>query len=547
MTSPASAKAFAFCFYVASLAAVLIAGASAAHAGGARPQPGMWAFDGELDGQPGRSLHIDTQLGRAMIVSYLGYRADGSALFLQASGVRMTDDAFFAAPLQEFRNGPVIAGRGANGDVAASLGDVELHFDSPSSGTIKLPGDVPRRISRFVFTAPAEREIWFRDTIFSLQADPAGTGRPREVLFNVKAQDGMFRMTQLSTDDGRLCTYAGPYQVLPQGLQSEGTVTCIDASGPTRQQPYRIDGLAVDDWGLVTGELKQGGGNHLMLGVCYPNAPVFTGSPSTCAIGYGYRPIQPGMWSFDDELDGRPGRSLQIDVQDGNGPTVVSYVGYRSNGESLFLQGVSSNSFSAGGRHAVPLREFRGGPVLGGPVQTGQEAATLGEARFEFDSPTTGTVTLPSEGPRRISRYRYEDHAARFDKLYEVQVYPLGLGEKGGRFLDILARNGVFRMDKRSEGTARTCRYHGAYRLTGEGLASEGQRTCTDSAEASGATTTDSYRIEQLTVDENGVLRAVVRETVGYYEGTAIENTQLYLGSCPGFTTCPPAGLEQPR
>ncbi|WCM88135.1 hypothetical protein [Acidovorax sp. NCPPB 3576] len=77
------------------------------------------AFDDALNGQPGLSLQTDTPLGRTMIVSYLGYRANGSALFLQASGVRNANDTAFTATLQEFRNGKSIAGGAGNGELAA--------------------------------------------------------------------------------------------------------------------------------------------------------------------------------------------------------------------------------------------------------------------------------------------------------------------------------------------------------------------------------------------------------------------------------------------
>ncbi|CAM4010036.1 hypothetical protein [Paracidovorax anthurii] len=97
------------------------------------PEPGMWAFDGEMNGKPGRSLQIDMQNGRAMIVSYLGYRSDGSAVFLQASGLRAVDSSSFQGTLEEFRNGPAIGsgGTGSNGERAASTGPARSR--SPST------------------------------------------------------------------------------------------------------------------------------------------------------------------------------------------------------------------------------------------------------------------------------------------------------------------------------------------------------------------------------------------------------------------------------
>lgn len=171
---------------------------------------------------------------------------------------------------------------------------------------------------------------------------------------------------------------------------------------------------------------------------------------------------------------------------------------------------------------------------------------TLGEVRFEFDSPTTGTVRLPSEGPRRIFRYRYENHAVRFDKAYEMVVHPFGRGEGVVAFADIVARNDVFRMDTQVPGTWVNCQYRGTYRLAGEGLTSEGTRTCTD--RSTGKTTADAYSADQFTVDGDGVLRGVMREVVGYDSaGRERQGINLYLGSCYGFRKCSPAELEQPR
>ncbi|WCM88136.1 hypothetical protein [Acidovorax sp. NCPPB 3576] len=57
------------------------------------------------------------------------------------------------------------------------------------------------------------------------------------------------------------------------------------------------------------------------------------------------------------------------------------------------------------------------------------------------------------------------------------------------------------------------CEYRGTYRLTGEGLAFEGTRTCTSSS----GTTVEPYLAEQFTVDRNGLLRGTMRESTGRF------------------------------
>ncbi|WCM93407.1 hypothetical protein M5C99_01330 [Acidovorax sp. NCPPB 2350] len=498
---------------------------------GAEPEPGMWAFDGELNGQPGRSLQIDTQQGQGMIVSYLGYRADGSALFLQASGFRAAGSTAFTGDLQEFRNGPVIGGRTGNGEAAGSAGTVRLTFDTPTSGTVTLPGDAPRRISRFTYQA-----LWSEpfSSRFTLKAYSTTLASAPVATHEIRLAQGSFRMSQLSTTDGRLCTYSGPYQTRGNGIESEGTKVCTDAAGTQQRSTYRAERFGIDGNGLFAGTLRSDGHEAFFMGPCLAGA-VMLGSPDTCATGSRSDvAVQPGMWGFDDEQDGRPGRSLQIDTQQGSRALIVSYLGYRANGSALFLQGSTPNRASPT-RYTVTLKEFRNGPAIGRPTTAGEEAATVGEAQLDFDSPTTGTVTLPGEAPRRISRFRYEDHSVRFDKAYRTQVYRLWSYAGVETRIDIVARNNVFRMDTTAYSPGNFCQYRGTYRLAGDGLASEGTRTCTAD---SGATTATSYRIEQFTVDRDGLLRGTLREADGVY---------LVMGGCANYSLCTRAELERPR
>lgn len=117
----------------------------------ALPQPGLWSFDGEANGKPGRGLQIDRQGGGAVIVSYYGYRADGSATFLQAVGT-MVDGKTLEAPLVEYRNGPPMVGERRSGEVAGVAGVLKMTFDTEVYGSVTLPGDLARPVSRFVYT-----------------------------------------------------------------------------------------------------------------------------------------------------------------------------------------------------------------------------------------------------------------------------------------------------------------------------------------------------------------------------------------------------------
>ena len=54
------------------------------------PDSGLWGFDAEANGQPGRGFQIDQQQGSLMLFTYMGYRADGSPLFLQQGASKLT-------------------------------------------------------------------------------------------------------------------------------------------------------------------------------------------------------------------------------------------------------------------------------------------------------------------------------------------------------------------------------------------------------------------------------------------------------------------------
>ncbi|GKT25528.1 hypothetical protein [Acidovorax sp. SUPP3334] len=86
--------------------------------------------------------------------------------------------------------------------------------------------------------------------------------------------------------------------------------------------------------------------------------------------------------------------------------------------------------------------------------------------------------------------------------------------------IDMVVRDNVFRMDTRTADLQTACEYRGTYRLSGEGLDSEGTRTCT----APSGTTSEAYRAEQFTVDRNGLLRSMVR--------TASGSRSIFLGAC---------------
>lgn len=215
------------------------------------PEAGMWSFDGEVDGNPGRGLQIDHQNAFIMIVTYFGYRGDGRSMFLQSSGY-MEKEGVYKGPLQEFRDGRSLTSPPRSGKIEKDYGEIEIEFDSPTSATVRLPGDTARRISRFVVDPHASGRI--RDNNHSIRiglADP--------VFARVSFENNRFKMT---TRDGFVffdkgCIYDGDLARQGNGYRSEGTYTCgpfgnLRESAP---KPYRIESLVVNTDGVLSGRM----------------------------------------------------------------------------------------------------------------------------------------------------------------------------------------------------------------------------------------------------------------------------------------------------
>ena len=112
------------------------------------PAPGLWGFTSELNGTPGRGFQLEVE-NEVLVLSYYGYRADGSSVFYSASGP-ITNNRF-EAPLTEYRGGTVLGGAYQPAAVAASPGNVVLTFSSGKNGSIQLPGSPALAITKFSF------------------------------------------------------------------------------------------------------------------------------------------------------------------------------------------------------------------------------------------------------------------------------------------------------------------------------------------------------------------------------------------------------------
>lgn len=114
------------------------------------PASGLWSFVEEsTQNQPGRGITIEVE-NNIFVLTYYGYRADGSAVFYTAAGPMSGNS--FSATLTETKNGtPVGQAYRPATSTGSSPGTVFIDFSSGLNGSITMPGESPKAIAKFAF------------------------------------------------------------------------------------------------------------------------------------------------------------------------------------------------------------------------------------------------------------------------------------------------------------------------------------------------------------------------------------------------------------
>jgi len=112
------------------------------------PAGGLWAVDEENTGQAGRGFQIEVE-NEIMVLTYYGYRADGSSVFYLAAGPVVGNS--FSGALTEYQNGKALGTTGQPASAIGSAGTVYAIFTSGQHGTITFPGESPKAISKLAF------------------------------------------------------------------------------------------------------------------------------------------------------------------------------------------------------------------------------------------------------------------------------------------------------------------------------------------------------------------------------------------------------------
>ncbi|MPM32977.1 hypothetical protein SDC9_79544 [bioreactor metagenome] len=237
------------------------------------PQAGLWTIGNELNGEPGRGIQLDRQGGQTIVLSYFGYREDGSSMFLQAGG-KMKDGKTFTGNLVEYKNGIAVGGTARTAELAKDYGAVTVTFDSSVSGTITLPGEQSATFSRFTYEDLSKRlNGKFPVTYTPLEGR---NGEQYKGSLTLTAEEGVLKAEfSIITDPNRpyaatTCTYEGDLVPAGYAFRSAGTRIC---DGDLKASNFRFEDLHVNEYSELRGRsylktARQGEILQLISGLC---------------------------------------------------------------------------------------------------------------------------------------------------------------------------------------------------------------------------------------------------------------------------------------
>jgi hypothetical protein len=209
---------------------------------------------------------------------------------------------------------------------------------------------------------------------------------------------------------------------------------------------------------------------------------------------------QSGIWVIDSELTGKPGRGMQIEIQDG--VLVFTYFGYKANGSPTFYLGsgpLANNSFQA------ILTEYGNGTALGGAFKDATEIGSAGTVSLAFTSSTKGTMTLPGEPEKSMSRGTFSDISRLLNRTFAGQAYGIGSFASDSTLFKFQVGSGVMKLQRVALFTG-TCTFDGTYTTAGATLNAVGTYQCADASSG-------TFQATGITVDDNGLYTATFYRT----------------------------------
>ena len=149
---------------------------------------------------------------------------------------------------------------------------------------------------------------------------------------------------------------------------------------------------------------------------------------------------QAGTWMVSEEIDGKPGRGLAIDVQ---GNTFFMQVfAYEKNGHATFYTATAQMD---GTTATAPLMRYKAGRSFGGRAQDAVEDGSPGVVTVSFSNGILGSVRFPGEEEKKIERFLVNDpdfdDAVLAPSPDATNIGKTGkwlLVDQGGNFVDFL-------------------------------------------------------------------------------------------------------------
>ncbi|MCD2166262.1 hypothetical protein [Comamonas koreensis] len=419
------------------------------------PQSGTWVVSSEIDGKPGRGLAIDVQ-GNTFFMQVFAYEKNGDATFYTATG--QMDGNSVTAPLIRYKNGRSLGGAMQDAVEDKSVGQVTIHFTNGLKGMIQFPGEQASAIERFLVvsnepsvTNPRVQlgERTMRLFAMNEQDEPSLTVRAK--LRRTEA--GLTQLIWLSPPTVTIGEPGPEFECQVSGEKNR--IHCLPVVKKSLSKPRSglpiIESLDLQFAGYdINGVLHTGGEKPQKLSITgfdegallkepsyregittynperqhnYISASF--GENSTCITGscvatLAANTLMPlnGTWVVEDELTGKPGRGIALDVQ-GN-TVIIQLFNYRADGQPTFHMGSGTYQSKGMGSRAsvatISLRQYRGGRSFGGTPQSARLESEVGSAVIEFNSPpadkdtefnfwwTQGILKLPGEAPVKIRR-----------------------------------------------------------------------------------------------------------------------------------------------
>lgn len=237
-------------------------------------------------------------------------------------------------------------------------------------------------------------------------------GNAHEILFNNGAFGACTLATVRHNADGSLDSgfvhgaKNGFWGLAPSDIriQRDGKIL-LAISDPVSNFGYlaRLNANGTPDQGFVdSGKLPIPNVSALQF---FPDGALFATNSGKAVrlLTAGTPPVLPvnGLWTIDSDPWG-PGRGIQIEVQRDRLFTAI--YGYEADGRASFH--IAAGPFT-GGTFSGDLLGYRGGPAFGAEASPAIASGTAGRIRLTFSDSRHGTITLPGETPKSISKYNF--------------------------------------------------------------------------------------------------------------------------------------------